>query len=167
MSTQPFNSNETLEMCDVKVCQDGSIDIETKPYHSAELERLGKPEKAVRGRMKRVEQNLQFSPYAVGARNPTFSEQLVVGITTLSLTAENVKVSFKMPRHLTLPVMLAYIEGEFTELKRRLMLDVYDKLAKASNVDDNVNDNDNVDVNDNGHPDGKVSVNVEKKGGDV
>ena len=38
-------------MCDVKVNQDGRIEIQTKSFHTAELERLGKPVKAIRGRV--------------------------------------------------------------------------------------------------------------------
>lgn len=47
-----FNSNETLEMCDVKVSDNGRLEVITKSYHHEELERLGKPMKTVRGRVK-------------------------------------------------------------------------------------------------------------------
>ena len=40
-----FNSNETLEMCDVKVTETGGITIATKSFHSAELERLMRGER--------------------------------------------------------------------------------------------------------------------------
>ena len=44
-----FNSNETLEMCDVHISENGKMVVATKSYHSDALERLGKPEKAIRG----------------------------------------------------------------------------------------------------------------------
>lgn len=156
-----FNSNETLEMCDVKVGQDGRIDIETNPCHATELERLGNPGRAIRGRVVMEEGNLHFAPYAENSRRPTFSKQVHVSSATLSVTADKVKLSFMIPRHLTKQLMLMYIQSEIDEVKRRLEADVYDMLAKASNVDDNVN----------GRPDGKVNVsvnvNVEKEGGIV
>ena len=163
MSTKktPFQSNETLEMCDVTVSQDGRIEIATKSYHAAELQRLGKPEKAVRGRMKMVEHNFIFDPYAEASRKPTFEKKVVVGSTTLQCTEDKIKVSFLVPRHLRKDVMVLYIQSEMDEVKRRLVTDVYDMLVKASNENDNENDN--------RHPDGKVnvsvSVNVEEKGG--
>ena len=159
MSKKIFQSNETLEMCDVKVSQDGRIEIATKSYHTEELQRLGKPEKAIRGRVKMVEQNFIFDPNAEGARKPTYKKQVVVGSTTLAVTEDKVKVSFLVPRHLSKPLMTLYIQSEIDEVKRRLETDVYDMLVKASNENDNENDN--------RHPDGKVSVsvNVEEKGG--
>ena len=59
-----FNSNETLEMCDVKVAEDGGIEIQTKSYHAQEMERLGSPEKAIRGRVRMVNTSFVFEPYA-------------------------------------------------------------------------------------------------------
>ena len=181
-----FNSNETLEMCDVKVGQDGRIDIETNPCHATELERLGNPGRAIRGRVVMEEGNLHFAPYAENSRRPTFSKQVHVSSATLSVTADKVKLSFMIPRHLTKQLMLMYIQSEIDEVKRRLEADVYDMLAKASNVDDNVNADAKrasiattealalqrsgaCDLN--GRPDGKVNVsvnvNVEKEGGIV
>ena len=124
-----FQSNETLEMCDVKVAQDGRIEIATKSYHTAELERLGKPEKAIRGRVTQVEQNFIFAPYAEGSRKPIYKKQLVVGSTTLAVTEDKVKVSFLVPRHLSKPLMTLYIQSEIDEVKRRLDSDVYDTLV--------------------------------------
>ena len=129
MSKQQFQSNETLEMCDVVVTQEGNVTIKTKSYHTAELERLGKPEKAIRGRMKMVEQDIVFDPYAEGSRKPTFSKQVVVGSTTLAVTEDKVKVSFLVPRHLSKPLMTLYIQAEIDEVKRRLDTDVYDSLV--------------------------------------
>lgn len=131
-----FNSNETLEMCDVKVSQDGRIDIETKTYHAPELERLGKPEKTIRGRVVMDEQNFVFAPYAEQSRKPTYSKQVVVGSTTLQCTEEKVKISFMVPRHLRKDMFILYVQSEIDEVKRRLAIDVYDRLAKTH---DNVN----------------------------
>ena len=127
--TKIFNSNETLEMCDVKVSEDGRIEITTKSYHGNELERLGTPEKAIRGRVQMVEKNFVFAPYAEGSRKPTYKKQVVVGSTTLAVTEDKVKVSFLVPRHLSKPLMTLYIQSEIDEVKRRLDADVYDYLV--------------------------------------
>lgn len=160
MSKNHFNSNETLEMCDVKVSQDGRIDIETKPHHAAELGRLGQSERAIRGRVMMEGQNLHFAPYAEDSRRPTFSKQVVVGSTTISVTEDKVKIAFLVGRHMSKEIMLMYIQSEIDEVKRRMALDVYDSV-----VSKRVNDNDNVNVNDNGKVNVSVNVNVEKEGG--
>ena len=129
MSKQYFKSNETLEMCDVKVSENGRIEIATKSYHIQELDRLGKPEKAIRGRMKVNDSNFIFDPYAEGSRKPTYQKQVVVGSTTLAVKEDKVKVSFLVPRHLSKPLMTLYIQSEIDEVKRRLDTDVYDTLV--------------------------------------
>ena len=58
-----FNSNETLEMCDVHIGENGKMVVETKSFHSNEMERLGTPEKIIRGRVKMEKQNFVFEPY--------------------------------------------------------------------------------------------------------
>lgn len=134
-----FNSNETLEMCDVKVAEDGRMEILTKSYHAPELERLGcppAPTGAIRGRMTRVDANLVFAPYAEQSRKPTFSDQVMVGSTSLQRTTDKVKISFSVPCHLSKDLFVLYVQSEIDEVKRRLMLDVYDRLAKTH---DNVN----------------------------
>ena len=137
MSKKIFQSNETLEMCDVKVNEDGRIEISTKSYHSGELERLGVPEKTIRGRMKMVEKDFIFDPYAEGSRKPTYKKQVVVGSTTLAVTEDKVKVSFLVPRHLSKPLMTLYIQSEIDEVKRRLDTDVYDYLIRGQQTTDN------------------------------
>ena len=131
MSTKktPFQSNETLEMCDVKVSQDGRIEIATKSYHAEELQRLGTPEKAIRGRVTKVEQSFVFAPYAEASRKPTFDKKVVVGSTTLQRTEDKIKISFLVPRHLRKDIMVMYIQSEMDEVKRRLVTDVYDTLT--------------------------------------
>ena len=116
-------------MCDVKVCEDGRIEISTKSFHSGELERLGTPEKTIRGRMKMVEKDFIFDPYAEGTRKATYQKQVVIGSTTLAVTEEKVKVSFLVPRRLSKPLMTLYIQSEIDEVKRRLDTDVYDSLV--------------------------------------
>ena len=64
MSTKIFNSNEILEMCDMHVSENGKMVVETKSFHSAELERLGTPEKVIRGRFKLKDRTFIFDPYA-------------------------------------------------------------------------------------------------------
>ena len=127
--TKYFNSNETLDMCDVHVSENGKIEVVTKSYHSDALERLGEPEKTIRGRMQMVDRNIEFAPYAEGSRKPTYSKQVVVGSTTLAVTVDKVKVSFMVPRHLSKPLMTLYIQSEIDEVKRRLDSDVYDSLV--------------------------------------
>ena len=135
--TKIFNSNETLEHCEVKVTQDGRIEIQTQSFHTTELERLGKPEKAIRGRMKMVEKDFIFDPYAEGSRKATYQKQVVVGSTTLAVTEDKVKVSFLVPRHLSKPLMTLYIQSEIDEVKRRLDTDVYDSLIRGQQSIDN------------------------------
>ena len=132
-----FNSNETLEMCDVKVSQDGRIEIQTKSYHAPELARLGKPEKTIRGRVVMEEGHFHFAPYAEATRKPTYSRQVVVGSTTLGVTEDKVKISFMVPRHLRKELMLMYIQSEIDEVKRRLETDVYDALVSTEKTHPN------------------------------
>ena len=106
--------------------------VMTKSYHSGALERLGKPDKAIRGRVKMVEKDFVFEPYAESTRKPTYQKQVVVGSTTLAVTEDKVKVSFLVPRHLTKPLMVLYIQSEIDEVKRRLEADVYDSLVKTA-----------------------------------
>ena len=127
-----FNSNETLEMCDVRVSENGKIEVATKSFHGAEMERLGATDKAIRGRVKMVEKDFVFEPYAESTRKPTYQKQVVVGSTTLAVTEDKVKVSFMVPRHLTKPLMVMYIQSEIDEVKRRLEVDVYDSLVKGT-----------------------------------
>ena len=127
--TKIFNSNETLEMCDVKVSEDGRIEVTTKSYHNGELERLGTPKGPIRGRLKMVEKDFVFDPYGEGSRKATYQKQVVVGSTTLAVTEEKVKVSFLVPRHLSKALMTLYIQSEIDEVKRRLDTDVYDTLV--------------------------------------
>ena len=129
-----FNSNETLEMCDVTVAEDGRIEIRTNSNHAPELARLGcppNPTHSIRGRVTKVEQSFVFAPYAEASRKPTYKKQVVVGGTTLQCTEDKVKISFMVPRHLAKPLMLMYIQSEIDEVKRRLETDVYDMLASS------------------------------------
>ena len=128
-----FNSNEKLEYCTVDVTENGQITIATQPYHAPELERLGcppNPTHSIRGRvtMSYDRKEFIFSPYAEGARKPTYQKQVIVGSTTLSVTEDKVKVSFMVPRHLQKGLMVLYIQSEIDEVKRRLAEDVYDML---------------------------------------
>ena len=132
--TKIYQGYQTLEMCDVKVAEDGRIEIQTKSYHAPELARLGcppNPTHSIRGRVTKVEQRFVFAPYAEASRKPTYSKQMVVGSTTLGVTEDKVKISFMVPRHLAKPLMLMYIQSEIDEVKRRLETDVYDMLAAS------------------------------------
>ena len=80
-----FNSNETLEMCDVKVAEDGRIEIQTKPYHAPELARLGcppNPTHSIRGRVTRIfilTQKAQKSQRFCGSPRPRASGLCTLG----------------------------------------------------------------------------------------
>ena len=124
-----FNSNETLEMCDVKISEKGRIEINTKSYHSAELERLGTPEKTIRGRVKMEKQNFVFEPYAEQSRKPTYKKQVVVGSTTVAVTEDKVKLSLVLSRNYSKEMLVRLIEAEMEEVLRRLEEDVYDSVV--------------------------------------
>lgn len=117
-------------MCDVKVSQDGRIEIITsKERHTAELDRIGVPEKTIRGRVNMVENDIVFTPYAEASRKPTYEKKVVVGSTTIQCTEDKVKFSFLVPRHLRKELMVLYVQSEIDEVKRRLNEDVYDLVA--------------------------------------
>ena len=115
-------------MCNVIVTQEGGVTIKTK-YCSAELERLGKPEKAIRGRMKMVEKDLVFEPYAEASRHPTYKKKAVVGSTTITVTDGNVKLSLVVSRNYTKEMFTRLIEAEMEEVIRRLKEDLYDAIV--------------------------------------
>ena len=128
--TKYFNSSETLEMCDVRINENGRMVVETKElYHANALKRLGKPAKTIRGRVKMEDTSFVFEPYAEAARKPTYQKQVVVGSTTLAVTDDKVKISFMVPRHLTKALMTLYIQSEMDEVKRRLEEDLYESLV--------------------------------------
>ena len=130
--TKIFNSSETLEMCDVRINENGRMMVETRElYHSNALKRLGKPTKAIRGRVKMEETSFVFEPYAEQSRRPIYKKQVVIGSTTLAVAEDKVKISFMVPRHLAKNLMLMYVQGEIDEVKRRLDTDVYDTLVKT------------------------------------
>lgn len=139
MSKNHFNSNETLECCDVSVSQQGNIAVDPTKYNVDGMERLGVPSKSVRGRVRVADGLIKFDPYDEASRRPTFSKQVVVGSTTISVTEDKVKIAFLVGRHMSKEIMLMYIQSEIDEVKRRLALDVYDSV-----VSKRVNDNDNV-----------------------
>ena len=124
-----FNSNETLELCDVHISKNGKIVVETKPYHREQLERLGTPDKAIRGRVKWENPSLVFEPYAEASRRPTYSKKIMVGNTTIALTAENMKLSLVLSRKYSKETLALLIEAEFKEVLRRLEEDLYEEFT--------------------------------------
>ena len=128
---QIFNSNETLEMCDVHISENGKMVVETKSYHSGELARLGNPEKVIRGRLKVEDGAFVFDPYAETSRKPTYSTKVVVGSTTVAVTADNVKFSLVLSRNYTKEQLVAYIEMEMKEVLRRIGEDLYETIIAA------------------------------------
>ena len=130
MSTKIFQSNETLEMCDVKVSDNGRIEVITKNYHREEMERLGKPAKTVRGRVKMEDTALVFEPYAENSRKPTYSKQAHVGsCTTLAVTADKLKLSMVMPRHMGKARTIDFIRAEMDDILAQLEGELYESLV--------------------------------------
>lgn len=124
-----FNSNETLEMCDMHVSENGKMVVATKSFHSAELERLGTPEKIIRGRVKMEKQNFVFEPYAAQSRKPTYSKQVHVGsCTTLAVTADKLKISMVMGRHMGQARTIDFIRAEMDDILHQLEGELYDEL---------------------------------------
>ena len=133
----PFNSNETLEMCDVRISENGKIVISTKSYHSDALERLGDPERAIRGRVKMEKQSFVFEPYAEASRRPTYRKKAVVGSTTIAVTDGNVKLSLVLSRNYSKDMLTRLIEAEVEEVIRRIREDLYDYLVRGQQTTDN------------------------------
>ena len=124
-----FNSNETLDMCDVHVSENGKIVINTKSYHSDALERLGTPEKTIRGRVKMEKQNFVFEPYAEASRRPTYKKQVHVGsCTTLAVTADKFKISMVMGRHMGQARTIDFIRAEMDDILHQLEGELYNEL---------------------------------------
>jgi hypothetical protein len=127
--TKYFNSNETLDMCDVHVSENGKIEVETKSYHSDALERLGELEKIIRGRVKMEGKNLVFEPYAEASRRPTYKKQVHVGsCTTLAVTADKLKISMVMGRHMGQTRTIDFIRAEMDDILHQLEGELYDEL---------------------------------------
>ena len=125
-----FNSNETLDMCDVHVSDNGKIVISTKSYHSAALERLGDPERAIRGRVKVEKESFVFEPYAEASRRPTYSKQVHVGsCTTLAVTADKLKISMVMGRHMGQARTINFIRAEMDDILHQLEGELYNELV--------------------------------------
>ena len=124
-----FNSNETLEMCDVHIGENGKMVVETKSFHSNEMERLGTPEKIIRGRVKMEKQNFVFEPYAEASRRPTYSKQVHVGsCTTLAVTADKLKISMVMGRHMGQARTIDFIRAEMDDILHQLEGELYNEL---------------------------------------
>ena len=126
-----YQSNETLEMCDVHVSENGKIVISTKSYHADALDRPGAPERAIRGRMKVEKQNFVFEPYAEASRRPTYQKKAVVGCTTIAVTDGNVKLSLVLSRNYSKDMLARLIEAEVEEVIRRIKEDLYEKLVAS------------------------------------
>ena len=131
-----FNSCETLEMCDVRISDNGKMEIMPKSYHSEALARLGKPEKTIRGRVKMVDGVFNFEPYAEQSRKPTYKKQVTVGsCTTLAVTADKLKVSMVLNRHLGKQRMVDFIRAEMEDVLSQLSDELYDFLATSQPED--------------------------------
>ena len=131
----PFNSSETLEMCDVRISENGKIEVATKSYHSDALERLGTPEKTIRGRVKMEKQSFVFEPYAEASRRPTYKKhkkQVHVGsCTTLAVTADKFKISMVMGRHMGQARTIDFIRAEMDDILHQLEGELYNEIVKT------------------------------------
>ena len=117
-------------MCDVHISDNGKMVVETKSYHSNALERMGKPEKIIRGRVKMEDKNLVFEPYAELSRKPTFQKQVRVGsCTTLAVTADKLKISLVMPRHMGQQRTIDFIRAEMDDILHQLEGELYEQLS--------------------------------------
>ena len=116
-------------MCDVHVSENGKIEVETKSYHSDALERLGELEKIIRGRVKMEGKSLVFEPYAEASRRPTYKKQVHVGsCTTLAVTADKLKISMVMGRHMGQTRTIDFIRAEMDDILHQLEGELYDEL---------------------------------------
>lgn len=127
-----FQSSETLDMCDVHISENGKMVVTPKSYHGDALERLGKPEKSIRGRVKMVDGTFVFEPYAEASRKPTYLKKAVVGTTTIAVTDGNVKFSLVISRNYPKEMLTHLIETEMEEVIRRLKEDLYDTIIAAA-----------------------------------
>lgn len=130
-----FNSNETLECCDVRVSRNGAIEVETKSYNRDVMERLGVPSKVVRGRIKVANRNICFTPYAESTCKPIFTARATVGCTTIAVTGDKVKLSLTMPRRMGQAQLVMFIEEEMKEVTRRIKSDLYTSLIVGGRND--------------------------------
>ena len=119
-------------MCDVRISENGKIVISTKSYHSDALERLGDPERTIRGRVKMEKQSFVFEPYAEASRRPTYQKKAVVGSTTIAVTDGNVKLSLVLSRNYSKDMLTRLIEAEVEEVIRRIKEDLYDAIISAA-----------------------------------
>ena len=114
-----FNSSETLRMCDVHVSENGKIEVVTSSLYSSELERLGKPEKTIRGRVRMEKQNFVFEPYAEASRRPTIDNTLRIGNTAVQTTERLFKLTVTLPKTMSQHMLRAVIEDEVKEIIAR------------------------------------------------
>lgn len=125
--TKYFNSSETLKMCDVHVSENGKIEVVTDILHTSALERLGKPEKTIRGRVKMDDQNLVFEPYAEQSRKPIVDNTLRIGNTAVQTTGRLFKLTVTLPKTMSPHMLRAVIEDEVKEIISRWD-EVYDAV---------------------------------------
>lgn len=127
-----FNSNETLEMCDVVVSEDGRVEIGTKNYHRDQLAALGKLDKVIPGRLKMNEANLEFEPYGRQTRKPTYQKQVRVGsCSTLAVTADKLKISMVINRHMGQQRMVEFVSAEMDDILAQLEGELYGQLISC------------------------------------
>ena len=127
-----FNSNETLEMCDVVVSEDGRVEIGTKNYHRDQLAALGKLDKVIPGRLKMNEANLEFEPYGRQTRKPTYQKQVRVGsCSTLAVTADKLKISMVINRHMGQQRMVEFVSAEMDDILAQLEGELYGQLISS------------------------------------
>ena len=116
--TEPlyFSSNETLEACDATVSQDGSITVDPLRHNADAMARLGGLRAPLRGRVRVEEGLVQFTPYALGLRPPTYLRQKRVGVCKVSVLPGSVKLEMTLARTDDKQLFLREIAEEWKSL---------------------------------------------------
>ena len=128
-----FNSDQVLDLCKVLVSRNGNVKVETMPYHSEQLAALGKLDKVIPGRLKMNAPNLEFEPYGKQTRKPTYQKQVRVGsCSTLAVTADKLKISMVINRHMGQQRMVEFVSAEMDDILAQLEGELYDLLMQPS-----------------------------------
>lgn len=128
-----FNSDQVLDLCKVSVSKCGNVKVETMSYHSDQLAALGKLDRVVPGRLRMNAPNIEFEPYAKQSRKPTYQKQVRVGsCSTLAVTADKLKISMVMNRHMGQQRTIEFIRAEMDDIIAQLEGELYNQLTSGN-----------------------------------
>lgn len=128
-----FNSDQVLDLCKVSVSKSGNVKVETMSYHSDQLAALGKLEKVIPGRLRMNAPNIEFEPYGKQTRKPTYQKQMRVGsCSTLAVTADKLKISMVMNRHMGQQRTIEFIRAEMDDIIAQLEGELYNQLTSGN-----------------------------------